>query len=333
MDYKSLESQLMTTPHTWLVTGAAGFIGSHLCERLLSLDQKVIGLDNFHTGLRENIEQLEALSQNKGGKGSFEFVEGDIRDAELCTKLVPQAQYVLHQAALASVPLSIKNPIEFHEVNVNGFLNVLNASRESGVKRFVYASSSAIYGDSPVLPRKEDSVGKPNCPYGAGKAINDLYAATYHQVYGTPTVGLRYFNVFGPRQDPSSPYAAVIPIWMKALAAGESVYINGDGSFSRDFCFIENVVQANLLAAFAPDSALGLSYNIGLGKKTTLIELYQSLKEVLGEMNPELPVPDPVFREVRTGDTPHSYADISLARSNLGYDPKVGLYEGLKKFF
>lgn len=313
---------------TWLVTGAAGFIGSHLVEKLLSLNQKVIGLDNFSTGHKRNVVPFK---ENSRFQAHYEFVEGDVCERKLCQSLTKKVDFVLHQAALGSVPRSIAEPLESHRSNVDGFIEILKASTENKVKKIVFASSSSIYGDHPRLPKIESEIGSPLSPYAATKLIDEIYASVFHKVYKTPVVGLRYFNVFGPRQDPNGPYAAVIPLWISSMVAGQPVFINGDGKYSRDFCFVDNVVQANLLAAQSRDLTSGQFYNIAYGEQTNLLELYALIKKSLSELNPQLQISDVKHRDSREGDIPHSLADISKAQRDLGYSPQVRVGEGISK--
>ena len=328
--FGELQHELRAAPKTWLVTGVAGFIGSNLLEALLKLDQRVIGLDNFATGRRSNLEQVEALVP-KTQWANFKFIEGRIFDSEACRRACAGVDYVLHQAALGSVPRSIEQPLATHQANVTGFLEMLEAARLSEVKRFVYASSSSVYGDHPALPKVEDQLGQVLSPYAATKLINEIYAQSYAKAYGFTSIGLRYFNVFGPRQDPAGAYAAVIPKWIAALLRQEPVQINGDGETSRDFCYVENVVQANLLAATTlVPGAINQAYNIAVGERTTLNELFQLLHDGLRRFNPDLPIQKPVYREFRAGDVRHSLADISKARGLLGYEPTLRAHEGLE---
>src|SRR5690349_4507248 len=278
---------LKAQPRTWLVTGAAGFIGSNLVEALIGLNQKVVGLDNFATGFKHNLDQLRDLVGAEAWK-RFTFIEGDIRSLEDCKRACGGVDYVLHQAALGSVPRSIADPIATHDANVTGFVHMLVAARDAKAKRFVYAASSAAYGDHPALPKVEDTIGRPLSPYGAGKHMNEIYADVFGRCYGLATVGLRYFNVFGPRQDPDGAYAAVIPKWIAAMLRGEAVYVNGDGETARDFCFIENVVQVNLLAGLARNpAALNQAYNVAVGEQTSLNELFALLREFLALNDPD----------------------------------------------
>jgi len=332
---EKIKSVLEGKQYTWLVTGIAGFIGSNLLEHLLRFNQKVVGLDNFSTGHRRNLEEaLQSVSAEQQSR--FDFIEGDIRSAETCAKAMQGIDYVLHQAALASVPRSIQFPLLVNEVNVGGFLNILKAAVDAKVKRFVYASSSSVYGDSEILPKVETHLGNALSPYAGTKQINELYAKVFSCSYGIETIGLRYFNVFGQRQDPEGAYAAVIPLWFKAMLKGEDVLINGDGKTSRDFCYIENVVQANLLAAITSNpEAVNTVYNIAVGERTTLNELFSFIQKALSIQNKE-----PTYQDFRVGDIPHSLASIEKAKRYLGYAPRYTIKEGLsaaanwyRKFF
>lgn len=317
--YEKLLEHIRREPRRWLVTGAAGFIGSHLAERLLSLGQSVVGLDNFSTGKRANLACLAGPD--------FRLIEGDIRDLETCRRACRGVQAVLHQAALGSVPRSIDDPIASTQSNIDGFLNMLVAARDAGVERFVYASSSAVYGDHPALPKVEPALGRAMSPYGLTKHVNELYAGVFDVCYGFRSIGLRYFNVFGPRQDPHGAYASVIPAWIAALLTGESAYINGDGTAARDFCHVDNVVQANLLAATVEDpAALGQVYNIALGDQTSLNELFRMMCDLTGLQDVQ-----PVYRGLRKGDLPFSRADTAKAERLLGYRPAVRIMEGLQR--
>jgi len=310
---------------TILVTGGAGFIGSNLCETLLEAGSSVVCMDNFATGKKENIAGF--LKHPK-----FTFVEGDIRNLEDCRKAVEGAHYVLHQAALGSVPRSINDPITSNDVNVSGFLNMLVASRDSNVKRFVYAASSSTYGDSEALPKVEDKIGKPLSPYAITKYVNELYADIFNKTYGMDTIGLRYFNVFGRRQDPNGAYAAVIPKFVMQLMKHESPVINGDGTYSRDFTYIDNVVQMNLLAITTyNEDALNEVYNTAVGDRTTLVQLTQLLKKYLSEYDPEIAQVEVKHGPNRMGDIPHSLASVDKAKKLLGYDPKYNIQSGLKE--
>jgi len=328
--YEQVRTALQAAPKKWLVTGVAGFIGSNLLEELLKLDQMVVGLDNFSTGKQANLDEVQGLVSPAQWR-RFQFREGDIVDVATCERACAGMDFVLHQAALGSVPRSITDPISSHQSNVTGFLNMLVAARDARVHRFVYASSSAVYGDHPGLPKVEVQLGKLLSPYAATKAMNEVYAELFARVYGTATVGLRYFNVFGPRQDPEGPYAAVIPLWIAALLNRASVFINGDGETSRDFCFIANVVQANLLAAHCTAEAANQVYNIAVGERTTLNELFQLLQTGLCGLDPDLPKLQPIYREFRGGDVLHSLADIGKAEKLLGYRPLYGIQTGLAK--
>jgi UDP-N-acetylglucosamine 4-epimerase len=319
---------LRAAPRRWLVTGIAGFIGSNLLEALLRHDQWVVGLDNFATGHRRNLKLVEQ-SVTPAQWARFRFNEGDIRDLPSCHASCADVDYVLHQAALGSVPRSINDPVATNAVNVDGFLNMLVAARDAGVQRFVYAASSSTYGDHPGLPKVEEVIGKPLSPYAVTKFVNEMYADVFARTYGVASVGLRYFNVFGPRQDPEGAYAAVIPKWAAAILKGETVYINGDGDTSRDFCFVANAVQANLLAATAPADAANQVYNVAVGDQTTLNELYALLAAGLAAHRPALAPAPPVNREFRAGDVRHSLADISKARTLLGYEPTHRIGDGL----
>lgn len=329
MTYFSLKEELSTTPYRWLVTGAAGFIGSHLLETLLSLNQTVVGLDNFSTGHRHNLAQVkDKLSHSQWE--SFSFIEGDIRDIETCHNAVNGIDFVLHQAALGSVPRSIENPIVTNESNINGFLNMLVASCKANVRRFVYAASSSTYGDHPDLPKVEDKIGRPLSPYAVTKYVNELYADVFSKTYGLECIGLRYFNVFGPRQDPKGAYAAVIPKWFEAMLSLSPCYINGDGETSRDFSYISNTVQANLLAATTTNNnAVNQVFNVAFGARTTLNELHGYIRNLVQEKMPEVLVNSPDYRDFRDGDVRHSLADITKATTRLGYVPSHGVKQGL----
>lgn len=314
----------------WLVTGCAGFIGSNLLEALLKLGQRVVGLDNFATGHRHNLDQVrDAVGAEAWSR--FRFIEGDIRSLDTCRQACKAVDFVLHQAALGSVPRSIDDPITSHDVNVTGFLNMLVASRDAGVKRFVYAASSAAYGDYPGLPKVEEIIGRPLSPYGAGKHMNEIYADTFGRCYGMETLGLRYFNVFGPRQDPEGAYAAVIPKWIAAMMRGETVFINGDGETARDFCYIDNVIQANLLAATVDDpAAVNQVYNVAVGDSTSLNQLFKALSDLLARRAAGFRRAQPTYRDFRAGDVRFSRADIGKARGLLGYHPAIRAQEGLE---
>jgi UDP-N-acetylglucosamine/UDP-N-acetylgalactosamine 4-epimerase len=327
--YQIRQQELRDAPKTWLVTGVAGFIGSNLLETLLKLDQHVVGLDNFETGFKKNLGRVRELVRPAQWK-RFRFHEGDIRDLETCNKVVAGVDYVLHEAALGSVPRSLENPIRTNETNISGFLNMLTASRDAKVGRFVYAASSSTYGDHPGLPKVEDVIGKPLSPYAVTKYVNELYAEVFSRCYGLETLGLRYFNVFGPRQDPDGAYAAVIPKWFSSILRGQPVYINGDGETSRDFCYIANVVQMNILAATARNpEASNQIYNVALGDRTTLNELFYAIQKLVVERMPALKVSPPVYKDFRAGDVRHSQADIKKAQERLGYDPTYRVHDGL----
>ncbi len=307
-----------------LISGGAGFIGSNLCEKLLLKGNKVVCLDNFSTGKRENLENFK---KNK----HFKLIEGDIRNLEVCLKATKDIDYVLHQAALGSVPRSIKDPITTNEVNVNGFLNMMIASRDNKVKRFVYAASSSTYGDLETLPKVENNIGNPLSPYAVTKYVNELYADIFYKIYGLESIGLRYFNVFGRRQDPNGAYAAVIPRFVSRLIKLESPVINGDGNYSRDFTYIDNVIQANFLSLIAENKAINKVYNVAYGERTSLNDLIKYLKKYLSKFNPEIKNIDTIYGPNREGDIPHSHASIEKAKMNLKYNPLFSLQEGLKE--
>jgi UDP-N-acetylglucosamine 4-epimerase len=329
--YQIVQSELRTQPRTWLITGVAGFIGSNLLEALLKLDQQVVGLDNFETGYEKNLERVREAVKPEQWK-RFQFHKGDIRDLQCCHTAVEGVEYVLHEAALGSVPRSLENPIRTNETNISGFLNMLTASRDAKVKRFVYAASSSTYGDHPGLPKVEEIIGKPLSPYAVTKYVNELYADVFSRCYGFESIGLRYFNVFGPRQDPDGAYAAVIPKWYGALLRSEPVFMNGDGETSRDFCFIANVVQANILAATTTNSiAVNQVYNLALGDRTTLNELYLLIRQHVAKVRPEVTAVEPIYREFRGGDVRHSQANIGKIRERLGYVPTHRVAEGLEE--
>ena len=327
--YEALRSSLRSRPRTWLVTGVAGFIGSNLLEMLLALDQHVVGLDNFATGYRRNLDQVRsATSAERWSR--FRMIEGDIRVTADCERACTGVDIVLHQAAIGSVPRSIADPITTNAVNIDGFVNMLVAARNASVKRFVYAASSSTYGDHPGLPKVEDRIGAPLSPYAVTKYVNELYAAVFGRTYGVTHVGLRYFNVFGPRQDPDGAYAAVIPRWIAALIERRPVHVYGDGTTSRDFCYVANAVQANLLAACTDDAmSLNQVYNVAVGDRTTLGELLALLREQLSRLMPGFTADDPVHEAFRAGDVQHSQADIGKAARLLGYRPTHRVAEGL----
>ncbi|MGQ9685750.1 MAG: NAD-dependent epimerase/dehydratase family protein [Thiobacillaceae bacterium] len=329
--YQTLLERLPTEPRTWLVTGVAGFIGCNLLETLLKLEQRVVGLDNFATGHRRNLEQIRA-AVSEAQWARFRFIEGDIRRLEDCRAACAGVDYVLHQAALGSVPRSLEDPITTNAANIDGFLNMLVAARDAGVQRFVYAASSSTYGDHPGLPKVEEVIGRPLSPYAVTKLVNELYAEVFARAYGFRSIGLRYFNIFGPHQDPEGAYAAVVPKWVAAMIRGEPVYINGDGETSRDFCYIANAVQANLLAAtVARPEATDQVYNVAVGDRTTLNDLFRAIRDLLAQRFPHLRGLKPVYRDFRPGDVRHSQADISKAQGLLGYAPTHRIADGLKE--
>ncbi len=329
--YETLQKHLTNNQHTWLITGVAGFIGSNLLETLLKLNQKVVGLDNFSTGFQYNFDEVQNLVTKEQWQ-QFTFIEGDIRNLDDCKQACTDVDYVLHQAALGSVPRSIEDPITTNENNISGFLNMLVAAKDANIQRFVYAASSSTYGDHPDLPKEEDKIGKPLSPYAVTKLVNELYTDVFAKTYGFKTIGLRYFNIFGQRQDPNGAYAAVIPKWFSGLIKNESVFINGDGETSRDFCFIDNAVQANLLAATAKDEqATNQVYNVAFGERTTLNELYQFIKDRVVAHNDAAKDAKPEYRDFRAGDVRHSLADISKANTLMGYTPAFSVKSGLDK--
>jgi UDP-N-acetylglucosamine 4-epimerase len=331
MAYAKLREELAKAPRKWLVTGAAGFIGSNLLQTLLELDQQVVGFDNFATGHRENLQEVERLVAPAQWR-RFRFIEGDIRDPDACRQACEGVDFVLHQAALGSVPRSIEDPLTTNSVNISGFLEMLSAARSAGVKRFVYAASSSTYGDHPGLPKVESLIGKPLSPYAVTKFVNELYADVFSRTYGFASLGLRYFNIFGARQDPNGPYAAVIPKWIASMIHNEPVFINGDGDTSRDFCYVANAVQANLLAATAPDpAAVNQVYNVAVGQRTSLNELFEHLRALLAPHFAHLAGFSPVYRDFRAGDVRHSLADISKAKRLLGYEPSHTVGAGLSE--
>ncbi|KXV09239.1 Vi polysaccharide biosynthesis protein VipB/TviC [Caballeronia megalochromosomata] len=319
--------RLSSKSYRWLVTGAAGFIGSNLVETLLMLDQDVRGMDNFATGHQHNLDEVrQRVGETRWSR--FSFHEADIRDVAACERAVAEMDFVLHQAALGSVPRSVKDPITTHDVNASGFLNMLDASRRANVRRFVYAASSSTYGDEPNLPKREERIGNPLSPYAVTKLVNEIYAGVYARTYGFASIGLRYFNVFGPRQDPNGAYAAVIPKWIAAMLAGDEVQINGDGETSRDFCYVGNVVQMNLRAALREDLRASEVYNVAVGDRTTLNDLFDVIRDGLGSHGFGYDKA-PAFGEFRAGDVRHSQADVSKARTELGYAPLLNLRAGM----
>ena len=331
--YEEIKKDLLSFPKTWLVTGVAGFIGSNLLEHLLKLNQKVVGLDNFATGHQRNLDEVKSLVTSEQWQ-RFNFIEGDIRNYQDCQTAISNnnfaVDYVLHQAALGSVPRSIADPVTSNAANITGFLNMLQAAKEAKVKSFTYAASSSTYGDHPALPKVEEKIGNPLSPYAVTKYVNELYAGVYAKTYGFKTIGLRYFNVFGQRQDPNGAYAAVIPKWTAAMIKGDDVFINGDGDTSRDFCFIENTVQMNILAATASEEAKDEVYNVALGDRTTLNDLYKSIQSALKECDINA-IQEPIYRDFRPGDVRHSQADINKAVNKLGYAPEYKILQGISK--
>lgn len=327
--YQIIKEQLLAQPKTWLVTGVAGFIGSNLLETLLKLNQTVVGLDNFATGHQHNLDEVKSLV-SEAQWNNFTFHQGDIREYSDCEKAIKGVDYVLHQAALGSVPRSIADPLTTNAANITGFINMLQAAKEQGVKSFTYAASSSTYGDHPALPKVEENIGNPLSPYAVTKYVNELYAGVYARTYGFKTIGLRYFNVFGQRQDPNGAYAAVIPKWTAAMINGEDVFINGDGETSRDFCFIENTVQMNILAATAPEEVKDQVYNVAVGDRTTLNDLYSAIQTALDTQGVEVKG-ELIYRDFRAGDVRHSQADVSKAVNNLGYKPEFKILEGIDK--
>ena len=327
--YEIILEQLRETPKTWLVTGVAGFIGSNLLETLLLNNQKVVGLDNFATGHLRNLNEVQGLvSREQWSK--FSLIEGDIRDVEICRNAVIGVDYILHQAALGSVPRSIADPLTTNAANITGFLNMLTVAKDENVVSFTYAASSSTYGDHPALPKLEDNIGKPLSPYAVTKFVNEVYAEVYAKTYGFKAIGLRYFNVFGRRQDPNGAYAAVIPKWTSSMIKGEKVFINGDGETSRDFCFIENVIQMNILAATSTDDCKNEVYNVAVGGRTTLNQLHSIIRAALSNNNITVNL-EPVYQDFRSGDVRHSQADIGKAKHKLGYAPEFDIHAGINK--
>jgi len=329
--YQEVQHSIRQSRHRWLITGVAGFIGSHLLEALLKLDQVVVGLDNYATGYARNLDEVKDTVGAQMWR-KFTFIEGDIRALADCQRACAGVDVVLHHAALGSVPRSVEDPLAAHENNLTGFVNMLVAARDARAARFIYAASSSTYGDHPGLPKVEDEIGRPLSPYAVTKYANELYADVFARCFGMSTIGLRYFNVFGPRQDPEGAYAAVIPKWIAQLIGGEPVYINGDGETSRDFCYVENAIQANLLAASTDDpAALNQIYNVAVAERTTLNELFELERALLMEHFPQVRECRPRYREFREGDVRHSQADISKARKLLGYIPTHHVREGLRQ--
>lgn len=325
--YSKLLETLKSNQHTWLVTGVAGFIGSNILEELLNCRQKVIGLDNYSTGYKKNLEEVEA-NVNKNSWKEFDFIEGDISSLETCLTACKGVDYVLHQGALGSVPRSIEDPIATNNSNIVGFLNMLVAAKKSNVKSFTYAASSSTYGDHPALPKIEENIGQPLSPYAVTKFVNELYADVFYRSYGFKSIGLRYFNVFGKRQDPDGAYAAVIPKWIASMIDNSEIFINGDGETSRDFCYVDNAVQANLLAATSSEKAQNQVYNVAVGNRTSLNDLFLILKNNLVANGKDY-LSVPRYREFRAGDVRHSQADITKAKKLLGYIPSHDLVKGI----
>lgn len=329
--FKELQARIVSQPAKWLITGVAGFIGSNLLEALLRLNQRVVGLDSFVTGFRHNLDEVQKVVTPLQWAG-FKFIEGDIGEFETCRLAASGVDYVLHQAALGSVPRSIEDPIRTNQANIDGFLNMLVAARDARVKRFVYAASSSTYGDHPDLPKIEDRIGRPLSPYAVTKYVNELYADVFGRTYGLESIGLRYFNIFGPHQTPDGAYAAVIPKWIAAMMRGDTVQINGDGETSRDFCYVANAVQANLLAATAASpTATNQVYNVAVGERTSLNDLYQLIQTELVRHLPQLKIAPPQHRDFRAGDVRHSLADIGKASSLLGYQPSHTIAQGMRE--
>lgn len=327
--YEEIQQNLLAAPKIWLVTGVAGFVGSNLLEKLLKLNQTVVGLDNFATGHQHNLDEVKSLV-DKSQWTRFTFSEGDICDFDTCRHAVKNIDYVLHQAALGSVPRSIADPITTNATNITGFLNMLHAAKEENVESFTYAASSSTYGDHPALPKSEDNIGNPLSPYAVTKYVNELYTGVYAKTYDFKTIGLRYFNVFGQRQDPNGAYAAVIPKWTAAMIEDQEIFINGDGETSRDFCFIENTVQMNILAATASEKAKDQVYNVAVGDRTSLNELFDVIKNTLIKRNLNITI-RPTYRDFRAGDVRHSQADITKAKKTLGYLPEFRILAGIDK--
>ena len=329
LTYAQRQLVLKENPKTWLITGVAGFIGSNLLETLLKLNQNIVGLDNFSTGFQHNLDEVERLVTPEQWQ-RFSFITGDICSIDDCRTASMGVDYVLHQAALGSVPRSIVNPITTNANNISGFLNMLVAARDAKVKQFVYAASSSTYGDHPDLPKQEDIIGNPLSPYAVTKLVNELYSSVFAKAYDFKPIGLRYFNIFGQRQDPDGAYAAVIPKWFAALLKDETVFINGDGETSRDFCFIDNCVQANIMAATSEkDNASNQVYNVAFGERTSLTELFIHIRDRVTPAHPDAEKAEPTYREFRAGDVRHSLADISKAKDMIGYSPEYSISKGL----
>lgn len=330
-EYTRIKSNLLDEPKVWLVTGVAGFIGSNLLETLLTLNQRVVGLDNFATGFQNNLDQVKEFVSDSQWD-NFHFIEGDIRNFGTCMEACNGVDYVLHQAALGSVPRSINDPITSNSANITGFLNILTAARDSNVRSFTYAASSSTYGDHPALPKREDIIGKPLSPYAVTKYVNELYADVFEKVYGFRSIGLRYFNVFGPRQNPNGAYAAVIPKWICSILENEQVFINGDGETSRDFCYVQNAIQMNILAACSDHTKRKSSiFNVALNDRTTLNQLFELIASSLKKSIIDLNVKPIIYRDFRAGDVRHSQADISRAQNELGYLPSHKIASGIQE--
>lgn len=330
-NYLEIQESLLSNKHKWLITGVAGFIGSNLLEKLLKLNQSVVGLDNFSTGHQHNLDEVKKIVSEKQWN-NFKFIEGDITNLDDCNKAVLEIDYVLHQAALGSVPRSIANPIATNNANINGFINILNSSKDANVKRFVFAASSSTYGDHPALPKKEDIIGKPLSPYAITKLVNEMYADMFYSCYGFEYVGLRYFNVFGKRQDPNGAYAAVIPKWVNQILNNLDIEIYGDGKTSRDFTYVDNAVQMNILAATTSNpTAVNQIYNTAVGEQNSLNELFNEINKNLMDYNEISKNSKLTYKDFRKGDVKHSLADISKAQNLLSYTPTVRFNEGIKK--
>jgi UDP-N-acetylglucosamine 4-epimerase len=329
--YEQVRARLQSAPRTWLVTGSAGFIGSNLAEALLRMGQRVVGIDDFSNGFQHNVDDVRRQVGEEAAE-RYRFFEADVRNPGDCAEACRGVDVILHQAALGSVPRSIANPVASHLANADGTLNLMDAARDAGVRRFVYASSSSTYGDNPALPKVEHQTGRPLSPYAVSKYVGELYGGVFHRVYGLETVGLRYFNVFGRRQRPDGPYAAVIPRWIGRLLSGEACVIHGDGGTSRDFCYIENVVQANVLAGTTENpEAFGEVYNVACGHSTSLNELFGFIRGGLRGLRPGTDYPDPEYTPPREGDIRDSLADLAKVRARLGYEPTHHVADGLRE--
>lgn len=335
-NFEEISSYLKKNQHTWLITGVAGFIGSNLLEALLKLNQKVVGFDNFDTGYQHNINEaisdaaISLKSTQAEVSKNFKFINGDIRILNDCINACKKIEYVLHHAAIGSVPRSIQDPIYTNKANIDGFLNMLVSANEAKVKMFVYAASSSTYGDSKELPKIEDRIGKPISPYAVTKLVNELYADVFNSVYGFNSIGLRYFNIFGKRQDPNGAYAAVIPQWINRILNNQSIYINGNGKNSRDFCYVENVIQINILSALSENkNSHNEVYNVAFNDRTSLNRLHDLINSELLKKLPNLDSNKPIYREPRAGDIMHSLADISKAEKMLNYKPEYNIEHGL----